>query len=95
MSGTRLTRKVTVEGVAVPSAGSGSNSASGTRRLSVFERLGPGAVDVSLDCFLFNDAIKNIVPLYGAYVSVYKRSWLYKLLFMLVYARSRSVVDDS
>ena len=50
MSGTRLTRKVTVEGGKKLPEGGGSNSSSsaGIRRLSVFERLGPGTSDVSI-----------------------------------------------
>ena len=48
MSGTRLTRKVTVEGGKKLPEGSGqsSSSSSGTRR-SVFDRLGPGTSEVS------------------------------------------------
>ena len=48
MSGTRLTRKVTVEGSKkLPeSGGQSSSSGSGTRR-SVFDRLGPGTSEVS------------------------------------------------
>ena len=42
MSGTRLTRKVTVEGTKKVQAEPIPNP----RRLSVFERLGPGAVEV-------------------------------------------------
>ena len=49
MSGTRLTRKVTVEGSKkLPeSGGQSSSSGSGTRR-SVFDRLGPGTSEVSI-----------------------------------------------
>lgn len=56
MSGPRITRKVTVEvgkkvtESVVPSSvvqPSSSSSSSGNPRRSVFERLGPGAVDVS------------------------------------------------
>lgn len=49
MSGTRLTRKVTVEGSKKLPEGGGqsSSSSSGTRR-SVFDRLGPGTSEVSL-----------------------------------------------
>ena len=48
MSGTRLTRKVTVEGSKKLPEGSSqsSSSSSGTRR-SVFDRLGPGTSEVS------------------------------------------------
>ena len=48
MSGTRLTRKVTVEGSkkAPEASGQSSGSSSGTRR-SVFDRLGPGTSEVS------------------------------------------------
>ena len=48
MSGTRLTRKVTVEGSKKLPEGGGqsSSSSSGTRR-SVFDRLGPGTSEVS------------------------------------------------
>lgn len=60
MSGARLTRRVTVEGgkklpdtPVGPSSGGGSSSAPGQRRLSVFDRLGPGAVDVSAVLSLF------------------------------------------
>ena len=47
MSGTRLTRKVTVEGGKKLPEGGGqsSSSSSGTRR-SVFDRLGPGTSEV-------------------------------------------------
>lgn len=49
MSGTRLTRKVTVEGSKKLPEGGGqsSSSGSGTRR-SVFDRLGPGTSEVSI-----------------------------------------------
>lgn len=60
MSGTRLTRKVTVEGtkkVAEPSLN--------PRRLSVFERLGPGAVEVNTEKSWF--VVPNVLrSKYGA-----------------------------
>ena len=43
MSGTRLTRKVTVEGTKKV-----AEQNLNPRRLSVFERLGPGAVEASI-----------------------------------------------
>ena len=50
MSGTRLTRKVTVEGGKKLPEGGGqsSSSSSGTRR-SVFDRLGPGTSEVTIN----------------------------------------------
>lgn len=49
MSGTRLTRKVTVEGSKKLPEGGGQSSSSGSgARRSVFDRLGPGTSEVSI-----------------------------------------------
>lgn len=48
MSGTRLTRKVTVEGSKkLPEGGGQSSGSSSATRRSVFDRLGPGTSEVS------------------------------------------------